>query len=191
MIEKYRDEIVFLIGEKRFEHTLRVADEAQRLANRYGVDIEKAKLAGLFHDCAKIRDLDLLLEKCREYNLELTHDMHFSPQIIHSFLGAEIAKKRYGIDDEEVLNAIRFHTTGRANMTMLDKVIYLADYIEPMRNFNGVERARKLSYEDIDLAMLESLNNTILFLAKDMNYIARYTFDARNYLLEMKNGKVF
>ena len=61
--------------------------------------------------------------------------MHFSPQIIHSFLGAEIAKQRYGIDDEEILNAIRFHTTGRANMTMLDKVIYLADYIEPMRNF--------------------------------------------------------
>lgn len=191
MIEKYRDEIISLIGEKRFEHTLRVADEAQKLANIHGVNIKKAKIAGLFHDCAKIRDLNLLLEKCREYNLELNHDMHFSPQIIHSFLGAEIAKQRYGIDDEEILNAIRFHTTGRANMTMLDKVIYLADYIEPMRNFTGVERARKLSYEDIDLAMLESLNNTILFLAKDMNYIARYTFDARNYLLEMRNGKVF
>lgn len=191
MIEKYRDEIISIIGEKRFEHTIRVSEEAQKLAIVHGVDPEKAKIAGMFHDCAKIRDLDKLLEKCREYNFELTHDMYYSPQIIHSFLGAEIANKRYGIDDIEILDAIRFHTTGRANMSMLEKVIYLADYIEPMRNFDGVERARKLSYEDIDLAMLESLNNTILFLANKMNYIAKYTFDARNYLLEMKNGKVF
>lgn len=191
MIEKYSDEIISLIGKKRFEHTLRVADEAEKLAKKHGVDPKKARIAGMYHDCAKIRDLDLLLATCEEYGLEITSDMHYSPKIIHSFLGAEMAKKKYGVDDEEILNAIRFHTTGRANMSMLEKVVYLADLIEPMRNFEGVERARVLSYEDIDLAMLESLNNTILFLAEKMNHIAKLTFEARNYLLEMKNGKVF
>lgn len=191
MIEEYKEEIILLIGKKRFEHTLRVAQEAKKLAKHYNADENKAEIAGLYHDCAKIKQMDLLIEKCKEYGLELDHDMYYSPQIIHSFLGAKIANKRYGIKDDEILDAIKYHTTGRANMSILEKIVYLADVIEPMRNFEGVEELRILSYENIDLAMLKSLNDTILNLAKDMKHIAIYTFEARNYLLEMKNGKVF
>ena len=112
-------------------------------------------------------------------------------EIIHSFLGAIISEKKYGIEDEDILNAIRFHTTGRENMSDLEKIVFLADYIEPMRNFSGVDKARKLACEDLNKAMMYSLNNTILFLCNKDEYIALDTIKARNYILEIENEKIF
>lgn len=189
--EEMKSDILNRIGEKRYNHTIRVRDTAVELAKIYNVDLEKAYVAGMLHDCAKIRDEKELIEVSFDYSLNLTDDMEKAPQIIHSFLGAIISEKKYGIEDEDILNAIRFHTTGRENMSDLEKIVFLADYIEPMRNFSGVDKARKLACEDLNKAMMYSLNNTILFLCNKDEYIALDTIKARNYILEIENEKIF
>lgn len=189
--EEMKSDILNRIGEKRYNHTIRVRDTAVELAKIYNVDLEKAYVAGMLHDCAKIRDEKELIEVSFDYGLNLTDDMEKAPQIIHSFLGAIISEKKYGIEDEDILNAIRFHTTGRENMSDLEKIVFLADYIEPMRNFSGVDKARKLACEDLNKAMMYSLNNTILFLCNKDEYIALDTIKARNYILEIENEKIF
>ena len=157
-LKKYEKEIRDRIGEKRFLHTLRVRDTAIELAKIHNVDLESAEVAGFLHDCA---------------------------QIIHSYLGALYARELYGIEDEDILNAITYHTTGRANMSDLEKIIFLADYIEPMRNFDGVERARHLAKKDLDAAMYFALNNTLKFLVEHDTYIVPTTVIARNYYKEL------
>lgn len=189
--EEMKSDILNRIGEKRYNHTIRVRDTAVELAKIYNVDLEKAYVAGMLHDCAKIRDEKELIEVSFDYGLNLTDDMEKAPQIIHSFLGAIISEKKYGIEDEDILNAIRFHTTGRENMSDLEKIVFLANYIEPMRNFSGVDKARKLACEDLNKAMMYSLNNTILFLCNKDEYIALNTIKARNYILEIENEKIF
>lgn len=183
-LKKYEKEIRDRIGEKRFLHTLRVRDTALELAKIYEVDQEKAEVAGFLHDCAKIRDHDELIKAAKEAGLLLTKEMIKAPQIIHSYLGAIYARDLYGIEDEDILNAITYHTTGRANMSHLEKIIFLADYIEPMRNFDGVEMARQLAKKDLDAAMYFALNNTLKFLVDHDTYIVSTTVTARNYYKE-------
>lgn len=184
-LKKYEKEIRDRIGEKRFLHTLRVRDTALELAKLHGVDQEKAEIAGFLHDCAKIRDYEKLMKAAKENKLLLTKEMLKAPQIIHSYLGAIYARKLYGIEDEEILNAITYHTTGRANMSDLEKIIFLADYIEPMRNFDGVEKARELARLDLDAAMYFALNNTLKFLVDHDTYIVPATVTARNFYKEL------
>lgn len=189
--DEIKNDILNRIGQKRFDHTIRVKDTAVELAAIFGVDTKKAEIAGFLHDCAKIRDTKELLKVAKDFDLEITEDMKKAPQIIHGYLGAKIAKELYKVDDKEILDAISSHTTGKENMSKLEKIIFLADYIEPVRNFPGVEEARKLSKENLDKAMIFSLNNTILFLMKKNQYIAINTVKARNYILEMENEKIF
>ena len=184
-LKKYEKEIRDRIGEKRFLHTLRVRDTAIELAKIHGVDQEKAEMAGFLHDCAKIRDHEELIKAAKKSGLLLTKEMQKAPQIIHSYLGALYARDLYGIEDEDILNAITYHTTGRANMSDLEKIIFLADYIEPMRNFDGVEKARQLAKKDLDEAMYFALNNTLNFLVKHDTYIVPTTVTARNYYKEL------
>ncbi|NMW85583.1 HD domain-containing protein [Peptoniphilus sp. AGMB00490] len=184
-LKKYESEIRKRIGEKRFLHTIRVRDTSIELAKIYHVDVEKAEVAGFLHDCAKIKDKDCLIKKAKENGLLLTREMQKAPQIIHSYLGALFANKFYGIEDEDILNAIAYHTTGRANMSDLEKIIFLADYIEPMRNFDGVEKARELAKKDLDAAMYFALNNTLKFLVERDRYIVPMTVLARNFYKEI------
>lgn len=184
-LKKYENEIRERIGEKRFLHTIRVKDTAIKLAKIHDVDVEKAEIAGFLHDCAKIRDKKGLIKAAKENNLLLNKEMMKAPQIIHSYLGALFAREFYGIDDEDILNAITYHTTGRANMADLEKIIFLADYIEPLRNFDGVERARELANKDLDAAMYFALNKTLKFLVERDSYIVLETVSARNFYKEM------
>ncbi len=147
---------------KRFKHTQGVAEEAAKMAKRYGADEKKAYIAGLLHDCAKCIPTSEKLPLCKKYGVKLDDVLIKNPDLTHSFLGAKIAEKDYGIKDKDILNAIAYHTTGRADMSLLEKIIYIADYIEPNRKyFDGLDKARKLAYEDIDKTMVAILNNTI------------------------------
>lgn len=186
MFDEYRDEIIERIGEKRFLHSIRVADCAKELAKIHNCDEDKAYTAGFFHDCGKIRDMDKLKEEFVKAGFELKEDFIYAPQIIHSYFGTYLAKERYGIIDKDILNAITFHTTGRADMSNLEKIIFLADYIEPMRNFLGVEKARELAKKSLDEAMLYSLDNTLNYLIKNGEYIAIDTVKARNCYKERR-----
>lgn len=166
-IETMREKLQSALSVKRYIHTMGVAEEAVKLAEIYGTqkDQQKAKVAGLLHDCAKDYPEEMRLRFCREYKVPLDEIMQKQTDLIHPFLGAEVAKREYLVDDEEILDAIRYHTTGRANMSLLEKIIFIADYIEPNREkFEGLEEARRLAYLDLDMAMRYILEETIAYV---------------------------
>ena len=165
--KKLRKKVKDVMTKSRYEHTLGVEFTAASLAMRYEVDIEKAELAGLLHDCAKCIDSEDTLDECKKYNIELTDVEKRNPFLIHSKLGAVHAKKLYGVDDEDIISAIRFHTTGKPDMTMLEKIIFIADYIEPGRDkAPNLQEIRKMSFVDIDEAMYMILKDTLDYLEK-------------------------
>ncbi|MEQ0487490.1 bis(5'-nucleosyl)-tetraphosphatase (symmetrical) YqeK [Anaerococcus murdochii] len=176
------------IGEKRFKHSLRVAETAVKLADNYGLDPKKAYLAGLIHDCAKYNEEAYI----KKYNIDFSiyPVSSIKDPVLHSFLGAEVAKKVYNIYDRDVLKAIEYHTTGRPDMSDLEKIIFIADAIEPARDFEGIDKIRKLAFESLNKAMLNLLDSNIIFLIGKKALINPLSFEARNYLIEEKNGKI-
>lgn len=176
------------IGEKRFKHSLRVAETAVKLADNYGLDPKKAYLAGLIHDCAKYNEEAYI----KKYNIDFSiyPVSSIKDPVLHSFLGAEVAKKVYNIYDRDVLKAIEYHTTGRPDMSDLEKIIFIADAIEPARDFEGIDKIRKLAFESLNKAMLNLLDSNIIFLISKKALINPLSFEARNYLIEEKNGKI-
>lgn len=168
---------------KRMPHVLGTEAEAVRLAQRYGADETDARIAALLHDCTKKLDMDEQLALCAEYGLELDELEQKALKLLHSRTGAELARRTFAVNDA-VYSAIRWHTTGHAHMTMLEKILYLADYIEPTRDFDGVEALRKTVYEDLDKGMLLGLTMTIQEMEELGNPVHHNTADARNYLIE-------
>ncbi|MDO5041538.1 MAG: bis(5'-nucleosyl)-tetraphosphatase (symmetrical) YqeK [Peptoniphilus sp.] len=183
-MENQKNEMISLIGQKRYEHILRVRDVAVKLAEQYGISVEKAEIAAYYHDCAKAQNFDEIYELCKKYGLKLSYDMQKAPKIIHAFLGAIMAREKFGVEDEDILNAIRYHTTGRENMSILEKIIFVSDYIEPNRKFDGIDEIRDLAFRDLDRALYKSLNNTIEHLLLSDEYIVGDTIKARNYIME-------
>ena len=170
-------------GQHRFNHTLRVIEESKKLAYAYNVDVDKAYKAALFHDCAKFLDKKNLLKMANDFDIILNDMIRSTPELIHAPLGAKLAQYKYNIEDPDILNAIKYHTTGRKNMTQLEKIVYLADYIEPYRKFIGVEEVRQLAYEDLDKSLLLAMDQTIVFLVNNNRLISPDTIEARNQLL--------
>ena len=166
-IETMQEKLQSALSVKRYIHTMGVAEEAVRLAEIYGTakDQQKARVAGLLHDCAKDYPKEMRLRFCKEYHVPVDEIMEKQTDLIHPFLGAEVAKREYLVDDPEILDAIRYHTTGRPNMSLLEKIIFIADYIEPNREkFDGLDEARRLAYTDLDMTMRYILENTIEFV---------------------------
>lgn len=159
-IANIRTKLSKLLRRKRLDHTMLTVREAVRLAAAYGEDTEKARLAALLHDCIKLPNKELL-SYCAEHGIELTEDERNNPYLIHSRLGAELASSEYGVTDPDVLLAIKNHTLGCVRMHLLDKIIYVADKIEPSRDFDGVDAIREAAYRDIDLAMLQVMQHSV------------------------------
>ncbi len=171
-----------VLSPKRFAHTQGVAHEAVKLAEIYGIDAEKAFIAGLLHDCAKDFSKDEVMRLCKEYNIEIDDVIKRQIDLAHSFLGACIAEKEYLVNDSEILNAVRYHTTGRREMSVLEKIIYLADIFEPNRkSFDGMEEIRLAAYRDLDDAMAISLRQTIDFNKKKNRIIHPLSLAALKY----------
>ena len=157
-----------VLTPKRYKHTQGVAQESLQLAKRYGVDPDKAYLAGLLHDCAKCYTDEEKLILCEKYNLVLDEILKSQPDLTHSFLGAKIAEAEYGITDNDILDAIAYHTTGRPNMSMLEKIVFIADYIEPNRKIiPGLQEIRETVFVDIDHAICLCAGNTVNYLRKN------------------------
>ncbi len=149
----------------RFEHTLGVAYTCQALAMRYEYDLQKAELAGLLHDCAKRFDNETMLLKCQKREIPMTDGELRDPSLLHAKLGAWYAREKYGIEDQEILTAIECHTTGKKEMTLLDKILYVADYIEPNRfKAPSLPEMRKLAFIDLDLACLSIMESILKYL---------------------------
>lgn len=168
---------------KRMPHVLGTEQEAVCLAERYGADVTKARIAALLHDCTKKLDMDEQLALCRQYAIPLDELEQKALKLLHSKTGAAIARDVFAVDGE-VYNAILYHTTGKPDMTLLEKIIYLADYIEPTRDFPGVETLRKTVYEDLDRGLLLGLTMTIDEMEEMGNPVHHMTRDARDYLLK-------
>lgn len=171
------------IGYKRYIHSIGVMETAMKLAKYYKVNEEQAKIAGLLHDCGKYENTDQILKDAYKFCIILDDVMEYSKGLVHGPLGGYLAKIHYGVDDNEILEAISFHTTGRKNMTLLDKIIYLADYIEPGRNFNGVDEVRTLAYKNLNKALIKSMDNTIKHVINKKYLLHKNTIDARNSLI--------
>ena len=160
---------------------------AQDLAQIYEVDEEKAYIAGLTHDCAKYNE-EKYIEKLN-IDISTYNVISLKDPVLHSFIGAEVAKKVYNISDKDILDAIRYHTTGKESMTILEKIIFIADAIEPRRDFEGINNIRDASRKDLDKTMLMLLDSSIIFLISKKAIINPLSFIARNYLIEERNGK--
>ncbi len=153
------------LDTNRFQHTLGVMFTASSLAMCYGADLEKAQVAGLLHDCAKCIPNDKKIRMCKERGVEISKVEMSSPFLLHSRLGAILAQEKYGVEDQEILSAIRWHTTGRPNMTTLEKIIFTADYIEPMRfKAANLPEVRKLAFHDLNLTVCRILEDTLHYL---------------------------
>ena len=180
-ISRLRPVALSYLKHRRIPHVLGTEQEAIRLAERYGADVEKARVAALLHDCTKKLDMPAQLALCGQYGIALDELEQKALKLLHSKTGAAIARDVFGVDDE-IYSAIWYHTTGHANMTKLEKIIYLADYIEPSRDFPGVDTLRKVCYEDLDKGLLLGLEMTIEEMTAMGNPVHRATVEARDWL---------
>lgn len=164
-LKKLRRAMEKIQDGKRFEHTLGVEYTAAALAMRYDCDVRKAQIAGLLHDCAKCLTDEKRLSICRKHNIPITTVEKKNPFLLHAKVGAYLARNKYGIKNQDILNAICNHTTGRQNMSILEKIVFIADYIEPGRTHApNLAEIRKLAFVDLDKAFLRILEDTLDYL---------------------------
>lgn len=172
---------------KRMPHVLGTEREAAFLAERYGADVTAARIAALLHDCTKKLELAQQLSLCRHYGIELDAVERSFFVLLHSKTGAAVARDRFGVS-EEVYNAIYYHTTGKADMTLLEKIIYLADYIEPSRSFPGVEELRRAVHEDLNRGLYEALEDSVREMQGYGSPVHHRTQEALDYMQRQIGG---
>lgn len=184
-IDEMRRELQSRLKKNRFAHSIGVANTAVQLAKKFGADEEKAYIAGLLHDCAREFENESLPDEARKRGIKIGEVEKFMPLLLHAYIGAEMARDVYGVDDEEIFSAIYRHTVGAKNMSALDKIIYFADMIEPNRDYPGVEKLRALpeTSDNLDEIILTALNESIIFVAQKNSPIHPDTIDARNFLI--------
>ena len=182
-LEDIQKDLKKILSPKRFHHSEGVAAMGKHLAEKYGADPEKAYVAGWVHDCAKELTLSEMQDIVKGAGLSCDDYLLSSRALLHGPAGSVLAETKYGIHDAAIKGAIYYHTTGRKDMTLLEKIIFLADYIEPSRDFPGVDRLRKLAKKDLDEAMLAAYDSTISHLMDQKAYIYDLTFIGRNDLI--------
>lgn len=174
------------LDKDRYYHTMGVMYTAASMAMCHGANIEKAMYAGLLHDCAKcISDSDKL-KLCKKYHLEVTDTERKNPGLLHAKLGAYLAEHKYKIQDSDILNAIASHTTGRPAMSLLEKIIYIADYIEPgRRKLPNIPVVRELAFTDIDQCLYRMLNDSLTYLERTNKAVDQMTRQTYLYYKEL------
>lgn len=196
-LAKLRKEMEQTLEHKRFEHTLGVAYTAANLAMVHGVDVEKALTAGMLHDCAKCMSHHKQISLCRKNKMLLSEiETEDHSPLLHAKAGSCLARKKYGITDDEILQAISYHTTGRPHMSPLEKIIYIADYIEPGRerakrsyaDVQNLQEVRKMAYQDLDRTLCKILSDTLDYLSRKGGKIDSMTRDTYEYYCQIHQG---
>ena len=182
-IENLQNVVKVRLSPKRFAHTLGVLDMARRLANHYGVSIEKAEVAAVLHDAMKERPLQEMQTMVMDAQIAVDSEMLNNGALLHGPAAAAYAKLELHIQDESICEAIRVHTLGSTHMSLLDKIIFLADYIEPNRDFPGVEELRALAFKDLNAAVIRAYDGTIRHLLDQGLSIHVDTIRGRNSVL--------
>lgn len=184
--KKIRKQLEKNLDAKRYEHTLGVAYTAAALAMCHGGDIEKATVAGLLHDCAKCLSDEKRISICEKNHLPINDIERRNPSLLHAKAGCILATTEYDVEDSEIIDAIRSHTTGRPGMTLLEKIIFVADYIEPGRNkAENLGEVRPLAFRDLDEALWLILRDTLAYLREsdneaDIDPMTQETFEFYN-----------
>ena len=180
-LEDLRCVALSMLDPRRIPHVLGTEETAAALALRWGADEESARRAALLHDCTKKFDKELQMALCRQYGIEPDAAERREGKLLHAITGAAVAYADFGVSGE-VRDAIRWHTTGKADMTLLEKIIYLADYIEPTRDFCDLTELRRLAFEDLDGALLLGFTMAVEDLAKKGMPVHPNSVLARDYL---------
>ena len=187
-IKKIRKNMEKSLDCKRFEHTLGVAYTAAALAMCYDVDVNKAQTAGLLHDCAKCISNEKKIQICEKHNIMINEVERENPFLLHAKVGSYLAMKQYNIHDQDIINAILNHTTGRPAMSDLEKIIYVADYIEPGRKqAPNLTNVRRLAFQDLDAALIHILSDTLQYLNSinaPIDQMTQKTYDYYRALLK-------
>lgn len=165
-IEEYKKLIRQKLTNSRYKHSLAVADKAAELAQVYGADKKKAYVAGLLHDILKESDSDVQLKIIRRFDIILSEVEKYTPKCWHAIAAAAYVENVLNLHDEEILSAIRYHTTAKKDMTLLEKILYLADFTSADRDYNGVEEMREAVAKDLDYAMFKALQFTVSELSE-------------------------
>lgn len=186
-IKQIRKELQVSLKPERYEHTLSVSFTCMNLAMRYGASLEKAELAGLLHDCAKRYSEKKLIIKCNEHNIPVSKEEYAAPAVLHAKYGAWLAEHHFGITDQEILDAIACHTTGKPHMGLLDKILYIADYIEPRRDkAPNLTEIRALAYKNLDEGLLVVMGATLQYLRQRGASIDSASLEAYHYYQTVK-----
>lgn len=183
-IDYLREKVKEKLSPKRYKHTCGVEKICVILAEKYGADIEKARIAAILHDYMKETKLDVLKEMCKDTK-EMKGYENLN-EILHSFAGAIAIEKEFGIKDEDILNAVKYHTTGRKGMSVLEKIVYIGDAIEEGRNYPGVDKIREVTLKDLDSGIITEVNRKVEYLSEKDGIIHMNTIEMRDDLLKCK-----
>ncbi len=185
-LEQLRDSMKMVLKPSRYRHSVGVEEVACDMAVIFGYSSENASIAGILHDCARDLPDEELLRECEERHLAVSDVERQCPYLLHGKVGAAFAKEKYGVTDSAVLSAITYHTTGRPAMSLLEKIIFTADYIEPNRKpLPRIAQLREAAYSDIDLATFLVLQNMLKYLRETKAVIDTLTVDTFHYYREI------
>lgn len=192
-LEEIQEDLEKNLRRKRLQHTLGVCYTAQAMAMCFGGDILSAAYGGMLHDCAKYLSGGEMLSLCEKYQIRSSETERENPSLLHAKLGAYFARVRYGVADEGILSAIRWHTTGKPGMNELEKIVFIADYIEPGRKMlPNMENIRREAFRDLDEAMYLILHDTLCYLREGdggERTLDSYTVDAFDFYRELRERK--
>ncbi len=194
---KIKEKLSKKLSVKRFDHTIGVSYTAAAMAMRYGLNVDRAAMAGLLHDCAKYMTDDELIEKCTKYGIECSETELRNGYLLHAKLGAYLSKEKYGIEDEEICSAVRYHTTGKPAMSVLEAIVFTADYIEPGRKvLSNFKLIRSMAFVDLDEAVYLILKNTLSYLndekesEQSQKEIDKHSVETYKYYKKIHDEKV-
>lgn len=194
---KIKEKLSKKLSVKRFDHTIGVSYTAAAMAMRYGLNVDRAAMSGLLHDCAKYMTDDELIEKCTKYGIECSETELRNGYLLHAKLGAYLSKEKYGIEDEEICSAVRYHTTGKPAMSVLEAIVFTADYIEPGRKvLPNFKLIRSMAFVDLDEAVYLILKNTLSYLNDEkeaeqrQKEIDKHSVEAYKYYKKIHDEKV-
>lgn len=184
-VGEIKNDLKKVLKESRYMHTIGVAETAKDMAEAFGVNPNQAYLAGILHDCAKNYSNEQLLETCIENNIIISEYEKKAPYLLHGKVGAWIARQKYHIEDEQILNAVKWHTTGKADMTKLEQIVFCADYIEPGRTVQpNLSFLRQIAMKDLDLLTYHILKDTLNYLQNKNQLIDSFTKEAYEFYKE-------
>ena len=190
-MNNYKAVLKSKMGKERYHHSICVAKEAKNLAMHYGKDVQKAELAGLLHDITKEFSKEEHLALINKYKINLSKIEQYTPKLWHAITGPLYLRYELNVKDQDVLDAVRYHTTGRKKMEYLEKIVFIADFIseDRFKEFTGVKIARDIAYKDLDDGVLHELNYSITNLVSRESLLSLDTIEAYNYFMILKKEK--